>query len=99
MTAAEFLARKKLYSASACGRGHFDGFEQGEFLERPALDGDRKSGFGERGLRNRRAIRAEGKQRGGGGEPGKEGARHDRLPDRSGRRQSFFLMMAFFNFK
>ena len=64
VVAAEFLARINLDAAHSGGGGHFDGFEEREFLERPALHGDRESGGSERGWGigaafERRASRAE----------------------------------------
>ena len=68
------LSLENLDPAHTRGGGHFDGLEEREFFERPALHGDGEAGFGERGLGQRRAVRTEGKQCGGGGEHGEERA-------------------------
>lgn len=70
--AADFLAGEDFDGTGACTGGEFDGFEEGELLEGPALHGNGEAGGGEGWLRDGCAFGAQGQQDGGGGDHGEE---------------------------
>lgn len=83
--AADFLAGEDFDSTGTGTGGEFDGFEERELLEGPALHRDGETGGGEGWLRDGSALGSQGQQDGGGGDHGEEIATfHDGRGDSDG---------------